>query len=65
MIMKKTRAEYVCFFQTLTLPFPCLTRYNEHRLHGLTRMMFIEKNKKEPLIGGCSASNVICADIHL
>ena len=23
------------------------------------------KNKKEPIIGACSASNVICADIHL
>ena len=26
---KKTRAEHVSLFQTLTLPFPCLTRYME------------------------------------
>ena len=35
MITKKMRTRDVCLFQTLTLPFPCLTRYNEHGLHGL------------------------------
>ena len=41
-------------------------------LHGISfcrpriiRIIVIEKNIKEPLIGGCSTSNVICADIHL
>ena len=37
---------------------------SEHGLLGFSRII-IHKNIKEPLIGGCSASNVICADIHM
>ena len=38
--------------------------FSAHGLLGFTRMI-IYKNKKKPLIGGCSASIMICADIHM
>ena len=37
---------------------------SEHGLLGFSRMI-IHKNIKEPLIGGCSSSIMICVDIHM
>ena len=37
---------------------------NEHGFLRCSRMI-IHKNKKEPLIGGCSASIMICIDRHM
>jgi len=37
---------------------------SEHELLGFSRMI-IHKNIKEPLIGGCSSSIMICVDIHM
>jgi hypothetical protein len=39
--------------------------YIEHGLLGCSRIIIQDKNIKEPLIGGCSSSIMICVDIHM